>query len=389
MAAPNHGARSHAKFSPSASKRWLSCPASIRLSEKCPPQVDSLAAREGTEAHECLEFIVKNRGAERNARHKWSDDKVDYAQDAFRSIMSLRPDNTAKLLIETKVAATDRVTGTLDYAWVTDFGRLVVIDYKFGSGVAVSPIEDDGTENSQLMTYAVGLARRYDYEFDAVELVIIQPRAQGETVKRHLTTVRRLREFEAKLKKGVSAAERPDAPTRAGDHCRWCPAKSICPELSENTLRAASLFVDDSQELVASPDPLHLDPENAGRLLVLCERLEMWTKAVKERAFLMLRSGQKVPGFKLVEKRAVRQWTAEAETKAFDLFKEGIFESKMLSPAQLEKKFGKPAKEFTKQFTISVSAGVTIAPESDKRPEAISNTQDLFNFESEEDENAY
>jgi hypothetical protein len=39
----------------------------------------------------------------------------------------------------------------------------------------------------------------------------------------------------------------------------------------------------------------------------------------------------------------------------------------LLSPAQIDKLSG--GKEFTKKMTTSVSSGVTLAPESDKRPE--------------------
>jgi hypothetical protein len=41
----------HAKLSPSASERWMTCPASIRMEEQVPPEPESTYAAEGTAAH--------------------------------------------------------------------------------------------------------------------------------------------------------------------------------------------------------------------------------------------------------------------------------------------------------------------------------------------------
>ena len=49
----------HAKLSPSASKRWLNCTGSVRLSEGV-QQTSSAAADEGTTAHFIAEEVLKN-----------------------------------------------------------------------------------------------------------------------------------------------------------------------------------------------------------------------------------------------------------------------------------------------------------------------------------------
>lgn len=53
-----HIHRAHAKLAPSAAKRWMSCPGSIRMSEGI-PNTSSVFAAEGSAAHElcahCLE----------------------------------------------------------------------------------------------------------------------------------------------------------------------------------------------------------------------------------------------------------------------------------------------------------------------------------------------
>src|SRR5690606_28337427 len=108
---------------------------------------------------------------------------------AAKKIYELRPSHSAKLLIETKVALKQvgpGLFGTLDYAWVDEWGELTVIDYKYGQGVAVFPVDENGKGNSQLMYYAAGLANKFHYEFDSVKLVIIQPRVWRDDGEIHL-----------------------------------------------------------------------------------------------------------------------------------------------------------------------------------------------------------
>ena len=50
--------------------------------------------------------------------------------------------------------------GTVDAAVAEIFGRLVVIDFKYGAGVAVEP-----KDNTQMIYYALGIAHEYDYNF--------------------------------------------------------------------------------------------------------------------------------------------------------------------------------------------------------------------------------
>ena len=46
-----HTTRAHARLAPSAAKRWMNCPASVRATEDLPDST-SEAAAEGTAAHE-------------------------------------------------------------------------------------------------------------------------------------------------------------------------------------------------------------------------------------------------------------------------------------------------------------------------------------------------
>jgi hypothetical protein len=93
----------------------------------------------------------------------------------------------------------------------------------------------------------------------------------------------------------------------------------------------------------------------------------------------MLENNAPVPGWKLVPKRATRQWVdAEGAREALEqmgLDSEELTELK--SPAQVEKILKKSKLELPKDLTVSVSTGNTIAPESDPRPAVLTIGKDI------------
>lgn len=380
QAQSNHSNRKHSDFAASASERWLNCHGSVNLCKKAPPQKESKYALEGTQAHECLEFIVKRYSnllkAKTEALKKYPEDMVEHALTSADVIFDLKPSKSAKLVIEERIHLKQvgpALFGTLDYAWVDVWGELTVIDYKYGQGVAVFPCDEEGKENSQLMYYAAGIAHKFNYEFDSVKLVIVQPRVwneDGVIFREHKTTIGKLRKFEKEVKEAVAIAKTAQAPLRAGDWCKWCPAATLCPEISDNQMRNADIFLEESTGAVAVPEPKALNVERLPKLLDACDVLETWIEKVREHAFELAKTGTKIPGRKLVQKRSTRTWLPDAEKKAQEFFGELAFSKpQLLSPAQLEKAVGKEAKEFTQEFTTNISSGVTLVPESDKRPE--------------------
>lgn len=360
----------------------MTCPGSVRLSRTAPPQIESVHAREGTDAHECLEFIVRRysslEGAVREALNRWPREMVEHAAVSAARLFSgdLRPSKMAKLLVETRVVVrgvTHRLFGTLDYAWVDLWGWLVVVDYKYGAGHIVLPRDDDGKPNPQLMLYALGIAEKYNYDFEGVKLAIIQPRAwrDGEDPAT-ITTVKiaELRAFAKEVGTAVTAANHPNAPLSAGEHCRWCPAITTCPENSRSALEAANVVFDLDDGIQAAPSPFTLTPETLPKILAGCDQLETLIKAIRERAFQLAEDGEKIPGYKLVAKRAQRTWLPTAAPAAEKAFGPDVWSRELLSPAQMEKRFRKKNLEtFIKKHTASISSGFTLVKESDKRNE--------------------
>lgn len=223
--------KAHAKFSASGSERWLNCPGSIALSENAPPQVDSIYAIEGTNAHECLEVVMKNDASPaivKMLKKKYPDNMVRHALAFYDQIVDLMPFDS-KLLCETKVSldfVREDMFGTVDSAIVELFGTLWVIDYKYGAGRMVNP-----EENTQMIYYALGIAHKYDFNFEKVRLAIAQPRIVHKDgfFRTWDMEVKELMNWEYKFKEGVKAAEDPFAPLKRGRWCFFCPAQSICP----------------------------------------------------------------------------------------------------------------------------------------------------------------
>ena len=375
----------HAKYAASASHRWLACPGSIALSAKAPPGRESHYAKEGTDAHLCFEAFLKNhiegkkwpQAVEKELKKKYPSEMVEHAMNAAKWVTK-QMTNGEILLSETKVELPRVGFGTVDAAIIEKADTLTVVDFKYGAGVVVNP-----ENNSQLIYYALALAKKYNNDFDTVRLVIIQPRAYGEDmVKEWIVSMNEIADWEKTFVDGVRAcqeAERnPEKYLVPGDEqCRFCPAAVICPELGRKSLKEVQADFDDETGALALPTVAtnRLDiTKNLGKMLTACNRLETWIEKLREHALNAMQSGEKVEGWKLVQKRSIRRYISpEAAAKAAKkLFgKKAFTEPELLSPAQLEKviKTKLDSEKFLRKYVTAESSGVTIAAASDPRPE--------------------
>lgn len=371
--------KKHNKFSASSAERWVACPGSVELSTQAPPPIESPYAAEGTAAHTCLEIFLKNRTkldeAERfllqpNSLVIRPKEMVQHARDAAEFVLGLYKQIGGELLCETKTSLSfiaKDMGGTFDAAIVSPFDRLLVFDFKYGQGVAVEP---EG--NLQMIAYALGLAHEHDFNFDTVEMYIIQPRAEHPRgpIRSALVTIEELEKYAAKFKVAHNAATMPDAPLISGDHCRWCPAKPICPQISGRALQAAQADFAPTGEITLPVDWKSFTNEQIGRALTAFDQLEVWIEDVRKHAKDRADRGSPIPGWKLVEKRAIRKWSKPdiVEKLAYEKFGAEAFETNLISPAQFEKIIGKQGAEFVEKHAAAVSSGTTLVPESDKRP---------------------
>lgn len=267
--------KAHAKFSASGSERWLSCAASISLSEKAPKPKESQYAAEGTLAHSYFEKALTTKSVMSGTEKEM----IGHAIKSAEWVQNQRGEEN--LLVETKVDLSfvhPDTWGTVDAAIVREFGRLTVIDYKYGAGIPVEP-----EENSQLIFYALGLSARYDHNFSDVEIVIIQPRAEHEAgpIRSWVISIEDLLKWEAKFKAGIKASLAPNPEATAGDWCRFCPAAVICPALGKDAFKSAQAdFSEETGELVTSPMMQHkrgvADVERLSKVLLAADKIETW-----------------------------------------------------------------------------------------------------------------
>jgi hypothetical protein len=389
------GEKAHAEFSASGALRWLNCPGSIALSKGVPEPPESKYAKEGTEAHTCLEFLLKNRKqlgqALTIAKKKHPIDMVMHCQATAEVIIGhLSTDPDAEFLCETRVDSSSFTCpgqfGTVDAAVVSEFDRLTVIDYKYGAGHAVDPEGPDGRGHPQLVYYALGISETYGHNFHDVELVVIQPRAyheSGEKIRSHVMSIKELLNWSRRFKAGVWAAKQESPALLQGEWCRYCPAAFKCPELKQKAMTRAQIVFSDDAGLQSVPEPRLMEKQHdLSKALKACDALEMWIKRVREHALHVLDRGGKIDGFKLVKKKAQRKWTEDAMEHVCHWYADDAFVQKMMSPAQFEKQFGDEAeaKQILKDHTVKESSGLTIAPETDKRP-AQRRIEDIFDAE--------
>ena len=347
----------------STAKRVINCPGSVALVDKMPPQPSSKYADEGTLLHDTIADILDGKGLVSDylgRRHNdivLTQDLIDRKLSvALTALMEVDPNLEMEYAVESRVGFGDLLP---DVFGSTDLlgrigNRAIVLDWKFGDGV---PVEAE--ENAQLLFYAAAAKRTPEtaWAFEGaseVELVIVQP----PSIKRWLTTLDRVKEFEDQLVAAVKVALKPDAPLAAGEHCRWCAAKPVCPVMTGAVDRALKVKVD------------ALPMDQIAHYLEQAPLVEAFIKDLQQLAHGLLEDGHKVPGWKLVNKRATRQWTNEDKAVAF-MSAAGVeawADPKPLSPAQAEKALKKAKIELPADLIVAVSSGSTLAPENDSRP---------------------
>jgi len=351
----------------STAKRVMGCPGSVALCAKMPPRPSSVYADLGTLFHTAISQVL-NQGVtpESLIGMKYQDQVLtqDHIDNKLHVALDLLGEIDPKLemeyAVETEVGFGDflpDVFGSCDLLGRIG-NRAIVLDWKFGDGVAVG-VE----ENEQLLFYAAAAMRTPSvaWVFDGateIECVIVQP----PSVKRWVTTVERVKIFENNLVASVKESQKANAGLSAGDHCRWCAAKPICPKMTGAVDRAL-------QDQLAS-----LNADMIGGYLKNCDLLEQWITDLRALAHQMLEADKPVPGWKLVNKRAMRQWANEDQ--ADDVLskvipKDELYVAKMISPAQAEKVLKKLGEQLPDDLVIAVSSGSTLAREEDPRPAVV------------------
>lgn len=376
----------HSKRPASASYRWINCPGSIKLSEKCKAEdTGSDYAKEGTLAHSIAELklriatdrTVKADELKTLTKSEYWDGEMDEATDFYRDLVMEHLNaagDGAELMIEQRVDYSDWVPGgfgTSDAVIIAD-DTIEIIDLKYGKGIRV-----DAKDNPQMRLYALGAFQIFGdlYDFDKVKTTICQPRL--DHVSSEELTVTELLDWANNVVEPAAQESESDNPhTAAGDWCRWCPAKAVCRTRAEANLELAKY---DFQ-----PGPL-LEQAEIAEILGKVDELTKWAADIQDYALKQALAGEHYDGWKLVEGRSVRKYTDELKVVEA-LQKEGfdeavLYERKLLGFTAMEKLVGKKKLAEALKGLIEKPAGKPVlVPESDRREAINSAAQAAADF---------
>jgi hypothetical protein len=207
---------------------------------------------------------------------------------------------------------------------------------------------------------------------------IYQPRINNVSVD-HLTVDELMAWAEHTVKPTAKKAAEGKGGYKAGIHCRFCPHGGKCRALSKHCTE----FVETHDLRVGVPK---LAPFEVAEVLAMEPVIALWLKKVKEQALTTMLEGGEVPGYKVVEgKLGNRKWSDEANVhqvlKDAGYSTEDITETKLLSPAAMDKAIGKKkVAELLEQLIDRAPGAPTLAPETDKRPayDRLAEAQDDF-----------
>ena len=357
-----HAERAHALLSASSAHRWLACPPSAVAGEAYPDQ-DTEFTREGTLAHEVAEVYAG--GGRTSTGYEITQEMIDCAEGYRDYILELTKSDDAIVLLEQRVDFSPWVPdgfGTCDCILIQG-DTLTIIDYKYGVGVAVS-----AEDNPQMKLYALGALNDYGIALDVskVEMHIYQPRINNISVD-SLPVDELLTWADKTVKPIAQKAIKGKGTYEAGAWCKFCPHAGRCRKLTQTCTE----YVETHSLRAAVPV---LAPHEVAEVLAMEPLISLWLKRVKAQALTTMLDGGEVPGWKVVEgKLGNRKWTDEVQVaKALDeagYSQEEVTETKLLSPAAMDKALGKKKVAELLDGLIDRAPGApTIAHETDKRP---------------------
>lgn len=377
----------------SSADRRIYCPGSYKMEKAAPERETSEYAEEGSMLHAAMELLLtedpdphdtknfeallaelvgQNMGFE---GYEITEEHIDSKiRPAYLAWFALAEEyDVVDIFIEQKVSLENVIPGafgTADIIGVTRDNDLLIADWKFGDGVKVYVEGHLGTG-----FYAAGaLYDESDEELAEVGnqipedakiiLAIIQPRRgfpDEEVASVWETDINWVESLIDQAMESYKLAMSDNPPLNPGDHCRWCSANGRnCPAQKQMSLAAIKKAPSGMTAIELSDN------------LKIAALAAKWASEVFKFGQAQAENGVQIPGWKLVDKRPSRVWTdeeaAEKAFKAARIKKTDMYETKLISPPQAEKKFPKVYTTKLSEHVAKISSGLTLAPVTDKRP---------------------
>lgn len=411
----------HARLSPSAAKRWMTCPGSVQLIERLTEEgkvkdTPSKYAAEGTVAHEVHELCLLNNQEAKEYlgqtieadgfKFKVNQNMVDAVQLSLDYIHD-RIEMAGQLGYEVEIQVEVRCSleslnvpgmdgGTSDVIllfWMPSLHddndttqailmEVEVYDYKHGAGVAVECVD-----NPQAMSYGLGvtlLPKLNGHGIpDGITITIGQPRAHhpdGRIRTWNISKDHLLNWSDDTLVPAGLATREPDAPlVPSDDGCRFCDAAGECPKLFARSNEVAMLDFSDDYEEAQMPEVETLTAKQKLFVMEHANMLRSFIVAVENQVKHEVDHGSQEysESFKLVRKTTRCKFKEDALDELCSplldhLSHEDVYEEKSRSMTEIERRLKKAigtklAKEVMDDITTKPEGALVIAPMSDKR----------------------
>jgi len=315
------------KPSCSGMSRLSLCAGSWNLESTLPPQEANEYMQLGTDVHAVL------------ADQKPFEELSEEGQEIATRCLSAFSDMIRQLdlgerndeVIEQRFWYDDLFSGAIDR--VDFFGDYAVVtDYKTGRTA-----QSRASDNKQLMSYAV-LVKKYYPNLKTIYVAIIQPLTGGTTIAEY--NEQDLIAAEKEILGIVRASLKHDAPRNPSpDACKWCRAKSICPDAYGNAQAATT-----NLQVASSVSLSTLSDQEIASLDQKAQIVEDFIDEIRNELKKRLMSGSQIAGYSLSKGRTSRNvtdTTAAISALSGVLEQSDILACAKLSISSLEKAYAK------------------------------------------------
>jgi RecB family exonuclease len=329
----------------STAERLLQCTASFQAVQMLPAVVEDIPspyAEYGTALHCVMEQLMRRYvkktlpdadeliavvntfiGQHFHDRILTQEHIDEAIEPALRDLQTIRTAvggtfTVAAVELRVKFPGVAGAFGTVDLILSSPADTLV-IDYKFGAGVAVAAVYTDehgDILNAQLMFYLAAAMHTNLHLFTRRKLIVavLQPRAATDTFTCTEVSRKEVSNFIEDVENAVVAALSRDPAFNKGRWCRWCPAKISCPMWTGPLLELIEL----AGQVAPTPPTREVTPyaQYLARVKTLVDFAVQLKKEIDAQLHAYLENGGTVPGWHLKQKTKMRQWADDAIVQA-------------------------------------------------------------------------
>jgi CRISPR/Cas system-associated exonuclease Cas4 (RecB family) len=318
------------KGKPSASgfSRLALCSGSWNLESTLPEQEANQYMQLGTDVHE----VLADKKPFEELTPEGQDIATRIVSDYASMLDHLNLGPIIKSVKEERFWYGDLFSGAIDVIDFFSDETALVTDYKTGRTA-----QGKAAENQQLKAYAV-LVKKAFPKLKTILVAIIQPLAGGTTISEY--NEEDLSEAQKEIVGIVHASLDPNAPRNPSpDACKWCSARSICPESYGNAKAATTTLQVASSVAVAT-----LTNEELATLDAKAEIVEDFIAEIRKELKVRLMGGAQIAGLSLGKGRTTRNVTDNAaaiSALSSILSHDAIMDCAKFSVSSLEKALAK------------------------------------------------